>query len=578
MNKELLKTLDIDDSLGLRELKSKLEEKQLEYLERAQSTADDSRREELESIVEDIEKEIAFLTDEISKAGSALVFDDGGSDDAVLEEKEDKPDEVSSKVEAIRKRNEEKRQAQPVQPAPSAADSSPQQNAAPVNTPPVSRLYGYQSGSPAAYSRDLSGGMQAFKNKDYDVSLSIFRDLSNAGDVDAMFMQAHQCFEGLGCDKDWDRFEFWMKSAADKGNVSAKCYLAEKYLKHADNRSPIGSKQAQKVYKEAIKILEEAADTGDAGSMKLYVSVAEMLYNGVYEEQTVAIRQCLSRRNATKAMSYCDKLSQMETDQFEKKNWLERKKYLSKKRGFKADASGKPVKAPKQHGGCHIGCGTIILGIVALYLISMVISVLYVHFIGNKKLDKELKEQGSSKGDETIVVLEEPFGTKNESLTTFPEDRILANQQVTTDLADVQNEYNYSIDGESWGFAYVFRAGNGNDLAYMDFDLDKKFSAFTFKMTPLLGHDVWTTNAQVQVTDLDTGEIIYDYVLEEGTGVADVTVNIEGCDNIRLSAYAMEGGDMFARLSYVMVKNGEFHVEPVTGDEAAEEAPAEETE
>lgn len=577
MNKELLKTLDIDDSLGLRELKSKLEEKQLEYLERAQSTADDSRREELESIVEDIEKEIAFLTDEISKAGSALVFDDGGSDDVVLEEKEDKPDEVSSKVEAIRKRNEEKRQAQPVQPAPSAADSYSQQNAAPVNTPPVSRLYGYQSGSPAAYSRDLSGGMQAFKNKDYDVSLSIFRDLSNAGDVDAMFMQAHQCFEGLGCDKDWNRFEFWMKSAADKGNVSAKCYLAEKYLKHADNRSPIGSKQAQKVYKEAIKILEEAADTGDAGSMKLYVSVAEMLYNGVYEEQTVAIRQCLSRRNATKAMSYCDKLSQLETDQFEKTNWLERKKYLSKKRGFKADSSGKPVKAPKQRGGCHIGCGTIILGIVALYLLSLVISVLYVHFIGNKKLDKELKEQGSSQANEKAAV-EDTFGKNNVTLFSFPPERITDTQQVTTDLAEVQNSYNYSIDGDSWARAYVFRAGNGNDLSYMNFDLDKKFSALTFKMTPLLGHDVWTTNAQVQVTDIDTGEIIYDYVLEEGTGVADVTVNIEGRDNISLSVYAMEGGDMFARLSYVMVKNGEFHVEPVTGDEAAEEVPAEVTE
>ena len=576
MNKELLKTLDIDDSLGLREIKSLLEEKQLEYLERAQGTADDSRREELESIVEDIEKEIAFLTDEISRAGSALVFDDGGNDDVVPEEKKDKHDEVSSKVEAIKKRNEEKRQAQPVQPAPSAADSSPQQNAAPVNTPPVSRLYGYQSGSPAAYSRDISGGMQAFKNKDYDVSLSIFRDLSNAGDADAMFMQAHQCFEGLGCDKDWDRFEFWMKSAAEKGNVSAKCYLAEKYLKLADNRSPIGSKQAQKVYKEAIKILEEAADTGDVGSMKLYVSVAEMLYNGVYEEQTVAIRQCLSRRNATKAMSYCDKLSQLETDQFEKTNWLERKKYLNKKRGFKADASGKPVKAPKQRGGCHIGCGTIILGIVLLYVLSMVISVLYVHFIGNKKLDKELKQQGSSQAAQQAV--EDTFGKNNVMLFSFPPERITGVQQVTTDLAEVQNSHNYSIDGDSWAKAYVFRAGNGNDLSYMDFKLDKKFSAFTFKMTPLLENSVWTTNAQVQVTNMDTGEIIYDYVLEEGTGVADVTVNIEGCDNLRLSAYAMEGGDMFAKLSYVMVKNGEFHVEPVTDDGAAEEVPAEETE
>ena len=532
MNKELLKTLDIDDSLGLREIKSLLEEKQLEYLERAQGTADDSRREELESIVEDIEKEIAFLTDEISRAGSALVFDDGGNDDVVLEEKKDKHDEVSSKVEAIKKRNEEKRQAQPVQPAPSAADSSPQQNAAPVNTPPVSRSYGYQSGSPAAYSRDISGGMQAFKNKDYDVSLSIFRDLSNAGDADAMFMQAHQCFEGLGCDKDWDRFEFWMKSAAEKGNVSAKCYLAEKYLKLADNRSPIGSKQAQKVYKEAIKILEEAADTGDVGSMKLYVSVAEMLYNGVYEEQTVAIRQCLSRRNATKAMSYCDKLSQLETDQFEKTNWLERKKYLNKKRGFKADASGKPVKAPKQRGGCHIGCGTIILGIVVLYVLSMVISVLYVHFIGNKKLDKELKQQGSSQAAQQAV--EDTFGKNNVMLFSFPSERITDVQQVTTDLAEVQNSYNYSIDGDSWAKAYVFRAGNGNDLSYMDFKLDKKFSAFTFKMTPLLENGVWTTNAQVQVTNMDTGEIIYDYVLEEDTGVADVTVNIEGCDNLRL--------------------------------------------
>ena len=80
MNRDLLKRLEIDENLGLKDLLSELEAKQGEYLDRSMGTSDSSRQAELEKILEEIENEITNTKEELQKASVALVFDDSKQD------------------------------------------------------------------------------------------------------------------------------------------------------------------------------------------------------------------------------------------------------------------------------------------------------------------------------------------------------------------------------------------------------------------------------------------------------------------------------------------------------------------
>ena len=555
MDKGFLKDLKIDDTLPPEQIVSQLAAKRREFTEMMNGEENEDRRASLSRRI-----------DRISENITDICFETGVEEPS--DDDTDKKDEVSigggAPVNNVQSNSSSVQYSNSVAPPPPAPAPVNNRSAAPVNnnrSQPVNNTSNnHQASVELTEDEVVSYAFALDHNKDYANAYNIFSQLAENGNIDAQRMTGYyHCF-GLGTPANPERGEFWLKKAVESGSVIALYMLGIVYLDLIPKGMSPTSRKAKKRYKEGLAFLEQAAEKGNINAMIRYVELCEMKYKTVPDPGHAIIRSLLKSKHRAKAIGYCDTLTEEVKDSFDKTEWEKRKKLLKKRKpytGSNAANDGSYVggKRVKSSGGC--GCGTVVLAVVIFAVLCVIGSAIY-SFVEKKRMEAA-PDIVSSKAENVVVV--DTFGTENIDMFAIPLERRLGSECVTTDLIEMK-ERAYTVDGEVWDRAYLFRAGNGQPTAYMDYDIGDTFSGMTFTMAPLLDQDSWTTNGIVRVTDLDTDEVIYEYELTEEVLSADVVVDVAGHSNIRISVTVADESGL-APLSYVLIKDPVLHLESV---------------
>ena len=558
MNKELLKKLEIDESLGLHDLVDALEAKQFEYLERAQSTPDDKRREEIEAILEEIEQEINTVKEEIRNAESSLISDDGTSEapeETPAQETAAEEDATAAKVDAIKQREAERAEEQRAAAQQAAEQAAQQQDQGNGQDQTAHQ----QQVPPAAASLQpndpLRQGLTAYHNQDYTTAFRIFTKLANEKPPEpiAQHMLAVMYHDGNGCPVDWDGFDFWSKHASDNGLLDASEYRACCLLTDAkDHPGKLVGKKAIKQelarYTEALELLEKAADGGMTYSMETYVKTIELRYLPSADPVASAIRSCIKRSHVKKAIEYCKTLSGKSADAYEAKQWEDRMKSLKRGRPYKGD------KRARSGCGClgrPLGCG----GWLLIIFVVIPFSLMGISFVATAiqeygSLGNAIKaiREDSSVSD---TVIAEPdasvFGSDPIDLHDFPEDHIPESSGISSRASEYNSSYTYDFHGEAWNDAFLFRAGDVADTAYIDYQIDGAFETLRFRATPLRGYDLFfnSTVAALTVIDTDTGETLYDAQLTNNNELLEPEIDVTGRHRIRIAVTLVSNSSGF---------------------------------
>lgn len=553
MNKELLRTLEIDESLGLQEIVDALEAKQFEYLERAQGTNSDERRKEIEEILEQIEQEISKTKEDIRNAQNALIADDGtAAPEPETPAPEPEEDKTAAKIEEIKQR--EAQEAEAKRAAAAAAQQAAQQAAEQQQNPSATQV---QSDTPMQPDDPMHAAMKAYHNKDYDTAFRICTRLANEIPpvAAAQYVLSSLYHDGCGCVQDWDGFDFWSKHACDNGEMRAKEYRATRLLLEAhDHPGKLEGKKAfkqeQARYAEALDLLEQAGDSGVRTAMETYIKTIEIRFQASLDPVASGIRTQIKPAHVKKAMEYCKQLSEQSTDAYEAKQWQDRMHSLKRGKPYKGPKPGKQARYHRP-----IGCvGWFFILFFGIPMALMLISGLAVLVEEGKLGKNSLKSDTAS----SAAVAEPAFGTYTVNLHDVPADHILDSVQVSPYAAEFNADYEYIYHDESWDNAFIYRAGNGEDTAYTDYQLDGCFGTLRFRATPMLGYDDFFDNTvvQVAVTDLVTGETLYDGALTgENNELLEPEVDVTGREKIRLSVSLVSGGNGFANLGYSLIKD-----------------------
>ncbi len=286
MNKELYAKLEIDTNLELNDLLEAVENKQGEYLERAETASSEERRQELELLISKMDDEIADLKKQIKSVKISKKVENLKKIDAEKKEKE-----RQAALEKARKEKEkqerEKRQA--------AVAQNKLVNPEPVPLREVSND-----------SDEFLDLVDDYYDRFYDEVFVKFKELAEEGDASAEYVIGIMYQNGFGVKKDNERAKFWFFQSAEAGEPAGM----ESYGKFVlqDSGSTNGEKN------KAFKILKKAAAQNDYFAMEDYVDA------------------CLSGKGGllkmNKAIGYCNVLKKVNGDDgFDiSKNSLKRKR------------------------------------------------------------------------------------------------------------------------------------------------------------------------------------------------------------------------------------------------------------
>lgn len=309
MNKELIDSLGIDSSKGLKSMLDELESKQFEYLERMDTVSDEARKAELSEVLSLIDSEIADVKEQIKAVSSSIILDtseDIADDESPVKKedaKKEKQESVSQKVEELKVKEAERKQKQ--------AEKDAKETANAMSADASSQLVGSTSASSiqlqgqatasSNVSPEFTKGLLEYKNGKFNTAFNTFKALAEKDDPQAQYMIANMYNRGEGISKNQERAEFWMKKSADLGDVSAQFDYAILLLSSND--------RDEKKNSEGIKYLEMAADKDDKQAMLKYIEVAQ--------------KQLTGRGVIDKAIVYCKKLKSLTKDSYDLKRYDE---------------------------------------------------------------------------------------------------------------------------------------------------------------------------------------------------------------------------------------------------------------
>ena len=613
MNRDLLKRLEIDENLGLKDLLSELEAKQGEYLDRSMGTSDSSRQAELEKILEEIENEITNTKEELQKASVALVFDDSKQDNENKKNetenksqklKKDRKDRENSKDKEIRKDKENSKKREPIETgkpdkldakiesikqqeekrAASAADKTQpadKSNAGGGNVNAKKNA----GGNPQAGQQpsELSQAAAAFNHQDYPKAFAIFSKLAEQDDPVAQHFVSMMYHDGLGMPADWDGFDFWSQKAVANGDKIAMEYRANILMKDGNGKGDHIGRDAQKYYLEALDLFEKAGGPDNLAPLESYVSFVELRSDTSLDQKINAIASCIKSDHVKKAMNFCKIISDNITDSYRKKQWLDRQVAIKKNKPFKVQANAVPpvsssgnsasssgqnnnyqtYKAPKKQKGCLFW----VLLILGLYLLGTVL----VSVVGGLLVTNAKNAAKDTKNSQVQDVPKAAFGEEKIALTDVPEEHRGTSQLITEDAG-----MDYKVGEEMFIDPLIFRAGNGESVAYADYIPDGKFTRLELKAAPMPVADEFMQNTVValRIYDLDTTEIIAEKNIDSVPLSTEIMADIKGRRAIRIAVELQEGGNGFANLGYTLVKDA--YLIPAEKTEAPEEGNAEE--
>ncbi len=191
------------------------------------------------------------------------------------------------------------------------------------------------------HSRDLHSALYDYNNQNYAAAFPVFKKYAQADDKNAQYVLSQMYNEGYGIEKDNERAEFWLKSAADNGNIVAQFDYGMFLMQNVDTNN---SKMVL-----GFKYLEMSAENNNKDAMIQYCEAVGKGYGDV----TIA----------EKALSYCMKLEECAEDSFEAEKYALYEQNI-KKTMCKLNMSALKTKVSNV---CTI-CGAIILIFAGIYV------------------------------------------------------------------------------------------------------------------------------------------------------------------------------------------------------------------
>lgn len=154
------------------------------------------------------------------------------------------------------------------------------------------------------------------------------------------------------------------------------------------------------------------------------------------------------------------------------------------------------------------------------------------------------------------------FGEDVIELHDMPNGYILKQNQVT-DVSDKD----YILGDEIWKSAFLYRAGNGDSMAYSEYLLNGKFEKLEFRATPYLGDEDFfeSTKVNILVTDAQTDKILYSKTIGSDAVVTEVSVDLTGVNRMCIAVALDSGGNGFVNLGYTFIKDA--YIYPVGYEE-----------
>ena len=565
MNRDLLKKLEIDENLGLKEIVSALEAKQYEYLERLQGTADPTRQTELEQILSEIDTEIMMTKEEIQSAGTSLIFDDGRPEPAespAPAEPEPQPDMLEEKIESLRQMEEER----------AAAEEQARQD---------SQTAAQSAAAEAEHNQQISNlatATAAFQRHDYAAAFQAFSPLAEQNEQNAQHFLSMMYHDGLGMPADWEGFDFWSKKAVENGNHIAMEYRANMLLRDGNGKGDHTGKAAKQCYLEALDLLERAGGPDNIAPLETYVSIVELRADKSIDPKLTAMRSCIKSEHVKKAQEFCQIISENIGDSYKAKQWLDRKEAIRKNKLYKiqgaVDAQTAAAQAQQRNYKQYrpkkrMSCGCWILIIIALGLVLQLVPGMIEYVRKAKGLLQDSTVEELLEGS----VAEIPYGTQEVALSQVPADYLGESVQITPPA----EAHDYMVGDQLWAKPMVFRAGNGSDTAYADYIPDGKFSTLELEAAPMPDPEnfMQSTHVAVRVFDLDTTDLLSETIIGSDPVATPVSVDITGRRAIRVAVSLVDGGDGFANLGYTLIRNA-LLIPAENADAPAEEVPVEE--
>jgi TPR repeat protein len=314
MDKEFLQKIGLKDTTPSNELISRLEEKQLEYLERIENATDNKRKIELHQELQKIEKGIEEVKQSLTAASMGIILDDATEMDEDLKNKEVEKQEVEKKAEQKAKINKEVegiKKKQPQNEQQTVNGSKPQSHSDNSNEKEKSKeaqekepeVKDHSSDSGDTRNAELSDGLKAYKAGNHSKAFQIFKNLSEAKNAQAQFLLARMYEKGEGMQPDNERSRFWYKNSADNGNADSQYAYA------------LLLKEDKAQLKEIMACLEKACNQNHLKALQLYIDIMIECNN-------------YNKRYVTNALKYSDKIAELETDSFTVASYHKKRKSI----------------------------------------------------------------------------------------------------------------------------------------------------------------------------------------------------------------------------------------------------------
>lgn len=342
MNEQLYSSLGIDKNADLKTVLDALEEKQFEYLERSETVSDDSRKEEISSILKQIDEEIATVKEQIKSISSSLILDEAENDSSAKSEEKvkeaaEKKEKVASRVDSLKQKEAEK-QAKEAEKKKKEAEKAAQKQQAQASQNNNQNSGATSNAGPAPApvkqvsntSTDITNGINSYNNQDYTTAFKVFKEMSEKGDASAQYLVAIMYLNGLGTSKDTDRALFWLKKSAETGEPAGQATYGALLVSSNDSKD----------INTGFKYLQMVSDKGDTDAMIDYVNACLNGKGG--------------KKEVTKAMDYCEKLKLATDDSFNKKKFDDAKtqlKSIKKNAGKNAGSTNSGSSSSSSYGG-----------------------------------------------------------------------------------------------------------------------------------------------------------------------------------------------------------------------------------
>ncbi len=140
--------------------------------------------------------------------------------------------------------------------------------------------------------------------------------------------------------------------------------------------------------------------------------------------------------------------------------------------------------------------------------------------------------------------------------TIYGKDELNLSERPTYDSQNIEYEVpmNFTYDDHICKNAMIFKSGSEN--AYGIWEINSEYSNLSFEMIPFYYKDYFAENsyAEIQVTNVETGQELYNGAVNYSSGKLDITADISGVNFLRIDVNGKP--DSYCLLNQCYVYNG----------------------